>query len=66
MHLIEVSELYSTLQSAMLQRDQHDGDDDDVRRRLVGVARHLNVWTSYDLGLPRVPYQEKDLPVHDL
>ncbi|KAL5089037.1 hypothetical protein Trisim1_005894 [Trichoderma cf. simile WF8] len=66
MHLIEVSELYSRLQSAMLQRDQHDGDDDDIRRRLVGVARHLNVWTSYDLGLPRVPYQEKDLPVHDL
>ncbi|KKP07004.1 protein RDR1 [Trichoderma harzianum] len=66
MHLIEVSELYSTLQSAMLQRDQHVGDDDDIRRRLVGVVRHLNVWTSYDLGLPRVPYQEKDLPVHDL
>ncbi|KAJ4865540.1 fungal zn(2)-Cys(6) binuclear cluster domain-containing protein [Trichoderma breve] len=66
MHLIEVSELYSTLQSAMLQRDQHDGDDDNIRRRLVGVARHLNVWTSYDLGLPRVPYQEKDLLVYDL
>ncbi|KAK0763509.1 hypothetical protein N5P37_002886 [Trichoderma harzianum] len=69
MHLIEVSELYSTMQSTMLQRDQHDqhdGDNDDIRGRLVGVARHLNVWTSYDLGLPRVPYQENDLPVHDL
>lgn len=64
MHLIEVSELHSTLHSAMLRRDDHD--DDDIRRRLIGVARHLNVWISYDLGLPRVPYQENDLPVHDL
>ncbi|PNP58344.1 hypothetical protein THARTR1_01859 [Trichoderma harzianum] len=64
MHLIEVSELHSTLRSAMPQCDQYD--DDGIRRRLVGVARHLNVWTSYDLGLPRVPYQESDLPVQDL
>lgn len=66
MHLIEVSELYSTLQLPMFQGDQHDGDDDDIRKRLIGVARHLNVWTSYDLGIPRVPYQEKGLPIHDL
>ncbi|KAL6691313.1 major facilitator superfamily domain-containing protein [Trichoderma pleuroticola] len=63
-HLIEVSQLHSTLRSVMFRRDDHD--DDDIRRRLVGVARHLNVWTSYDLGLPRVPYQENYLPVQDL
>ncbi|KAJ5246136.1 hypothetical protein N7468_001119 [Penicillium chermesinum] len=36
--------------------------DPDIRRRLVGVAHHLNVWTSFDLGLSRVSFQRNDLP----
>ncbi|KAL7916683.1 hypothetical protein GGI35DRAFT_433812 [Trichoderma velutinum] len=63
MHLIEGSELHYTLRSTVLHRNERE---DDIRIRLVGVARHLNVWTSYDLGLPRVPYQENDPPVYDM
>ncbi|OJI88405.1 hypothetical protein ASPTUDRAFT_134689 [Aspergillus tubingensis CBS 134.48] len=47
MHLIEASRL-----------NQLTADDDrdlDTRRRLIGVAQHLNLWISYDLGLSRVP-----------
>ncbi|KAH8696426.1 hypothetical protein BGW36DRAFT_417589 [Talaromyces proteolyticus] len=28
--------------------------DTQIRNRLVGVARHLNLWISYDLGVSRV------------
>lgn len=28
--------------------------DPDTRRRLFGMARHLNIWTSFDLGRSRV------------
>ncbi|KAI9368898.1 hypothetical protein BJX61DRAFT_187346 [Aspergillus egyptiacus] len=45
MHLIEASEIY------------HEGNsqcESDLRRRIIGVAQHLNLWVSYDLGLSRV------------
>jgi hypothetical protein len=46
MHLIEAAGL------------QHENPstayDPDIRRRLVGVALHQNMWPSYDIGLSRV------------
>ncbi|KAK9322001.1 hypothetical protein V1517DRAFT_324647 [Lipomyces orientalis] len=56
MHLIEALGLHlepsdETVLSCSVQCDP------DVRRRLVGVAQHLNMWTSYDLGLSRVSFQ---------
>ncbi|RDK42242.1 bicyclomycin resistance protein [Aspergillus phoenicis ATCC 13157] len=47
MHLIEASKLH--------QLSADDDRDIDIRRRLIGVAQHLNLWISYDLGLSRVP-----------
>ncbi|KAE8371858.1 major facilitator superfamily domain-containing protein [Aspergillus bertholletiae] len=56
MHLIEASKLH---QSAPC-----DSYDLDTRQRLIGVARHLNLWISYDLGLSRVsfPHEAVALP----
>ncbi|KAH8425903.1 Zn(II)2Cys6 transcription factor [Aspergillus melleus] len=54
MHLVEALGLH--LESAgetVLSRRVHCSNP-DIRRRLVGVARHLNMWVSYDLGLSRV------------
>ncbi|PYH78959.1 hypothetical protein BO82DRAFT_376861 [Aspergillus uvarum CBS 121591] len=31
--------------------------DREISRRLVGVAHHLNIWTSFDLGLSRVSFR---------
>ncbi|PWY91634.1 bicyclomycin resistance protein [Aspergillus sclerotioniger CBS 115572] len=45
MHLIEASKLHQV---------SSDERDLDIRRRLIGVAQHLNIWISYDLGLSRV------------
>lgn len=38
--------------------------DIDIRRRLVGVAQHQNMWASYDLGLSRVSLKiDLSLPI---
>ncbi|PYI07019.1 bicyclomycin resistance protein [Aspergillus sclerotiicarbonarius CBS 121057] len=47
MHLIEASKLHQVW--------SNDEPELDIRRRLIGVAEHLNIWISYDLGVTRVP-----------
>lgn len=56
MHLIEASKLH--------QYFSCDSYDLDTRQRLIGVAQHLNLWISYDLGLSRVsfPHEAVALP----
>ncbi|KAL4893618.1 hypothetical protein BDV59DRAFT_193085 [Aspergillus ambiguus] len=51
MHLIEAAKLQHESPHQAGGREQCDPD---IRRRLVGVSRHLNLWISYDLGLSRV------------
>lgn len=57
MHLIEASGLHldSPYETVLF----HDGAqyDLEIQRRLVGVAQHLNMWMSYDLGVSRVSVQ---------
>ncbi|PSR78912.1 bicyclomycin resistance protein [Coniella lustricola] len=60
MHLVEASGLHPESPSAVLLPSAQW--DADLKRRLVGMAYHLNVWTSFDLGLSRVSYQNADLP----
>lgn len=51
-HLIEAAGLRHESQDGMVLSNARC--DPDIRRRLVGVAQHQNMWTSYDLGLSRV------------
>lgn len=60
MHLIEASGLHPESPSVLLPSAQFDPD---LKRRLVGVAHHLNAWTSFDLGLSRVSFRTHDLPL---
>lgn len=60
MHLVEASGLHPESHSVLPPRIQVDAD---LQRRIVGVAHHLNVWTSFDLGLSRVSFQKDDLPL---
>ncbi|KAF7180818.1 hypothetical protein CNMCM7691_010109 [Aspergillus felis] len=62
MHLIEAAGLHPEppCDSVLPHRVQCDSD---IRARLVGVAHHLNMWTSFDLGLSRVSFQTNDLPL---
>ena len=59
MHLVESSGLLTDSPSDLLPSAQCDPD---IQRRLVGLAHHLNAWTSFDLGLSRVSFQKNDLP----
>lgn len=55
MHLIEASHLHhESSQQTILSGTTPC--DPNMRRRLVGVAQHLNLWISYDLGLSRVSF----------
>lgn len=60
MHLIEALGLHAESE-ASLSPTTHC--DPDLKRRIVGVAHHLNAWTSFDLGLSRVRFQKHDLPL---
>ncbi|KAL4946602.1 hypothetical protein BDV06DRAFT_208522 [Aspergillus oleicola] len=55
------STLMHLIEAAGLHHESPDGIgipkikcDADIRRRLIGVAVHQNMWSSYDLGLSRV------------
>lgn len=60
MHLIEASGLHADSSSLLLPSAQCD---QDLKRRLVGVANHLNAWTSFDLGLSRVSFRTDHVPL---
>ena len=60
MHLVEASGLHPESTSDLAPCAQCDPD---LKKRLVGLAHHLNAWTSFDLGLSRVSFQNNDLPL---
>ncbi|KAJ5330045.1 hypothetical protein N7541_005827 [Penicillium brevicompactum] len=62
MHLVEAAGFHLESADSVFPRSSTTGCDPDIRRRLFGVAQHLNMWTSYDLGLSRVSFQKNDLP----
>ncbi|KAL5046166.1 hypothetical protein BDW71DRAFT_207527 [Aspergillus fruticulosus] len=57
-HLIEAAGLH--------HEDPNPPCSADVRRRLVGVALHQNMWPSYDIGLSRVPLKANLSPSLDM
>ena len=60
MHLVEASGLHFETPSDLLPSAHCDPD---LQKRLVGLAHHLNAWTSFDLGLSRVSFQKNNLPL---
>lgn len=63
MHLVEAAGFHLESTDSVFPRSSTAGCDTDLRRRLFGVAQHLNMWISYDLGLSRVSFQKNDLPL---
>ncbi|KAL4815268.1 hypothetical protein BDW67DRAFT_164783 [Aspergillus spinulosporus] len=57
-HLIEAAGLQ--------HEDPSPAYDPDIRRRLVGVALHQNMWPSYDIGLSRVQVKAELLLFTDI
>jgi hypothetical protein len=63
MHLVEAAGFHLESTDSVFPRSIDAGFDRNIQRRLFGVALHLNLWTSYDLGLSRVTFQKNDLPL---
>jgi hypothetical protein len=54
MHMVEAAGLHCEPRTdSVLPPSSHDVDP-ELRRRIFGVAQHLNIWMSYDLGRSRV------------
>ena len=60
MHLVEASGFHlGSLNGTILP---HSSSQDDLEmRRVYALARHVNTWTSFDLGLTKVAFKD-DLP----
>lgn len=66
MHCLEIASLRQGPRSdeaATGTRIPLTGYSPESRRRLLGVAQHLNTWISYDLGLSRVFLQPPGVPL---
>jgi hypothetical protein len=57
MHMVEAAGYHLANSSEHLPELQDEDVPLDIRRRLFGIARHLNIWISFDLGRSRVVLQ---------
>ncbi|CAI7598507.1 unnamed protein product [Penicillium glandicola] len=63
MHLVEAAGFHLESTDSVFPSSIDAEFDPNTKRRLFGLALHLNMWTSYDLGLSRVSFQKNDLPL---
>lgn len=54
MHVIEAAGLHRETSTEPTQHTPSSNAKDEMRRRLFGVAQHLNLWISFDVGRSRV------------
>ena len=54
MHVIEAASLHREASELYSQHAPVSNANDEIRRRLFGVAQHLNLWISFDVGRTRV------------
>ncbi len=57
LHMIDAAGLHYEPDVSVPFGAAHPKVDPDLRRRIFGVARHLNIWLSFDLGRSRVVLQ---------
>lgn len=58
MHLVEAAGFHLSSSNPVLPFITHC--DPEIAKRIFGVAQHLNMWTSFDLGLSRVVLQKQE------
>ncbi|RAR04701.1 hypothetical protein DDE82_004416 [Stemphylium lycopersici] len=60
LHVIDAAGLMSCASRGSAFSASPDLVDIQLRKRVIGVAQHLNIWMSYDLGRSRVSLQNTD------
>ena len=65
MHHMEMSGIHLAPRAEKSLFEQPNSIDAplQIRRRLFGVAQHLNTWISFDVGLSRVSLPAPDIPI---
>ena len=53
-HVVEAAGLHREPTAKSLLHPPLSGANNELRRRLFGVAQHLNIWISFDIGRSRV------------
>ncbi|KAH8657888.1 protein RDR1 [Xylariales sp. PMI_506] len=55
-HLVESAGLHyePVIEGSSILQTSSEGVDPEIRRQLFGLAQHLNIWISFDLGRSRV------------
>ena len=54
MHVVEAAGLHREPAAKSVLQPPLNDTNDELRRRLYGVAQHLNIWISFDIGRSRV------------
>lgn len=54
MHMIEAAGLHCEPSPGSVLQRPADDCDPEIRRRIFGVAQHINIWVSFDLGRSRI------------
>ncbi|KAI5460582.1 hypothetical protein BGZ63DRAFT_488517 [Mariannaea sp. PMI_226] len=54
MHMVEAAGLHSEPSNESVLPLPLEQIDPEIRRRLLAVSQHLNIWTSFDMGRSRV------------
>jgi hypothetical protein len=54
MHMIEAAGLHCEPRADSVLPSSSDDVNPEIRRRIFGIAQHLNIWMSFDLGRSRV------------
>jgi hypothetical protein len=56
MHVIEAARIHleSSSRTVFEGSSEYENIDLDIRRRLWGMAQHLNIWASFDLGRTKI------------
>ena len=54
MHMIEAAGLHCEPSEGSVLNLSREDIDPELRRRLFGIARHLNIWMAFDIGHSRV------------
>lgn len=61
MHVAEAAGIHRAYNSPIISESPPAGLAPEYRSRILGIARHLNIWISYDLGRSRVIIQGASL-----
>ncbi|CAM1508825.1 Fc.00g025640.m01.CDS01 [Cosmosporella sp. VM-42] len=54
MHVAEAAKIHQEAPQRIIFDESQEAIDLDIRRRLWGMAQHLNIWVSFDLGRTKI------------